>query len=125
MISLNFRDGRPLYEQICASVRRAISTGAMQPGDKLPSVRELATSLAINPNTIQRAYRMLESEGWIMSAPGKGSFAAGVPQTAALKLKSLYAALDEAVNQLIEAGEGRETIAARILKGVDTDAESK
>lgn len=125
MISLNFRDGRPLYEQICASVRRAISTGAMQPGDKLPSVRELATSLAINPNTIQRAYRMLESEGWIMSAPGKGSFAAGVPETAALKLKSMYAALDEAVNQLVEAGEGRETIAARILKGVDTDAESK
>ncbi len=125
MISLNFRDGRPLYEQICASVRRAISTGAMQPGDKLPSVRELATSLAINPNTIQRAYRMLESEGWILSAPGKGSFAAGVPETAALKLKSLYAALDDAVAQLVEAGEDRETIIAHIGKGAENNAESK
>lgn len=48
----------------------------MQPGEKLPSVRELAVSLAINPNTIQRAYHELESEGYIVSVPGKGSFCA-------------------------------------------------
>ncbi len=122
MISLNFRDSRPLYEQICSSLRRAISTGAMQPGDKLPSVRELATSLAINPNTIQRAYRTLEAEGWILSAPGKGSFAAGVPETAQLKLDALYAALDKAVAELIDAGESRQALIARITKGDEQDA---
>ena len=75
MITLNYRDGRPIYEQVKDDLRRLVVTGAMQPGEKLPSVRELAVSLAINPNTIQRAYSELESEGYAASVPGKGSFA--------------------------------------------------
>ncbi|MEG1593424.1 MAG: GntR family transcriptional regulator [Oscillibacter sp.] len=76
MISLNYRDSRPIYEQIRDELRKLIVTGALGPDDKLPSVRALATQLAINPNTIQRAYNELESEGYIYSVPGKGSFAA-------------------------------------------------
>ncbi len=76
MISINYRDARPIYLQVKDSLRRLIMTGAMPPGTKLPSVRELAASLAINPNTIQRAYRELETEGYILSIAGKGSFAA-------------------------------------------------
>ena len=64
MVTINYRDGRPIYEQVKDDLRRLVVTGAMQPGEKLPSVRELAVSLAINPNTIQRAYRELESEGY-------------------------------------------------------------
>ena len=60
MVTINYRDGRPIYEQVKDDLRRLVVTGAMQPGEKLPSVRELAVSLAINPNTIQRAYRELE-----------------------------------------------------------------
>ena len=52
-----------------------VVTGALAPGEKLPSVRSMAASLAINPNTIQRAYTELESDGFILSIPGKGSFA--------------------------------------------------
>ena len=74
MISLNYRDSRPIYEQIKDGLRRLIITGAMQPDEKLPSVRAMAGQLAINPNTIQRAYAELESEGYIYSVPGKGSF---------------------------------------------------
>ena len=74
MISINYRDPRPIYEQVKESLRRLIVTGALPPREKLPSVRELASSLAINPNTIQRSYRELESEGYIISMPGKGSF---------------------------------------------------
>ena len=77
MISLNYRDSRPIYEQIKDGLRRLIVTGAMAPDEKLPSVRALATQLSINPNTIQRAYNELENEGYIYSVPGKGSFAAG------------------------------------------------
>lgn len=77
MISLNYRDSRPIYEQIRDELRKLIVTNALGPDDKLPSVRALATQLAINPNTIQRAYNELESEGYIYSVPGKGSFAAG------------------------------------------------
>lgn len=76
MISINYRDSRPIYQQIKDSLRRLIVTGAIAAGSKMPSVRELAASLAINPNTIQRAYRELESEGYILSIAGKGSFAA-------------------------------------------------
>jgi len=74
LISINFRDRRPIYEQVRDSFRQLIITGAMPAGEKIPSVRELSQSLAINPNTIQRAYRELESEGYICSVPGKGSF---------------------------------------------------
>ena len=72
VISLNYRDSRPIYEQIKDGLRRLIVTGAMAPDEKLPSVRALATQLSINPNTIQRAYNELENEGYIYSVPGKG-----------------------------------------------------
>lgn len=77
MINLNYRDSRPIYEQIQDELRKLIVSGAIAAGDRLPSVRALATQLAINPNTIQRAYNELENEGYIDSVPGKGSFAAG------------------------------------------------
>ncbi|MBQ1742881.1 MAG: GntR family transcriptional regulator [Oscillospiraceae bacterium] len=75
MITLNYRDARPIYEQVRDGLRRLIVSGAIADGEKLPSVRALATQLAINPNTIQRAYNELESEGYAVSVPGKGSFA--------------------------------------------------
>ena len=81
MISLNYRDSRPIYEQIRDELRKLIVTGAIGVDDKLPSVRALATELAINPNTIQRAYNELETEGYLDSVPGKGSFACR-PQSA-------------------------------------------
>ena len=74
MIVLDYRDSRPLYQQVKDSLRRMMLTGLLEPDEKLPSVRSLATQLAINPNTIQRAYRELEAEGYICSVPGRGSF---------------------------------------------------
>ena len=74
MITLNYRDARPIYEQVRDGLRKLIITDALTDGEKLPSVRSLASQLAINPNTIQRAYNELESEGWCISVPGKGSF---------------------------------------------------
>ena len=68
MISLNYRDSRPIYEQIRDGLRKLIVTGALSADEKLPSVRALAAQLAINPNTIQRAYNELEGEGYIYSA---------------------------------------------------------
>ena len=123
MVTLNYRDGRPISEQISASFRKAISAGVLQAGEKLPSVRELAGSLAINPNTIQRAYRMLEEEGWIVSVSGKGSFAAGVPQTEALRVERLFQTLLETAAALEEAGVDRGAIAERIREGGKADVE--
>ena len=76
MLNLDYRDARPIYEQVRDGLRRLMVTGVIREGEKLPSVRALASSLAINPNTIQRAYESLEAEGYVCSVPGKGSFAA-------------------------------------------------
>ena len=62
MITLNYRDARPIYEQVRDGLRRLIVSGAIADGEKLPSVRALASQLAINPNTIQRAYSELETD---------------------------------------------------------------
>ena len=75
MFTLNYRDSQPIYGQIKDGLRRMIVSGALEPGEKLPSVRAMAMDLAINPNTIHRAYSELEAEGFIYSIPGKGSFA--------------------------------------------------
>ena len=84
MISLNYRDSRPIYEQIRDGLRKLIVTGALSADEKLPSVRALAAQLAINPNTIQRAYNELEGEGYISSVPGMARSAAahGAPDSA-------------------------------------------
>ena len=75
MFTINYRDPRPVYEQIMDELRKMIISGVFAPDEKLPSVRELAAQLAINPNTIQRAYRELEQSGYIYSVAGKGNFA--------------------------------------------------
>lgn len=86
MIRLDYRDARPIYEQVRDGLRSLMVTGVLAAGEKLPSVRSLATELAINPNTIQRAYAELESEGYVVSVTGKGSFVAeGDTQNAARK----------------------------------------
>lgn len=74
MIQLDFGDHRPLYEQIKDKIKELIINGVLSENESIPSVRELATSLAINPNTIQKAYKELESEGYIYSLKAKGSF---------------------------------------------------
>ena len=75
MFQLNYRDTRPFYEQIKDNLRQLLVTHSISENEKLPSVRELASVLTINPNTIQRAYRELETEGYIYTVPGKGTFA--------------------------------------------------
>ena len=74
MLVLNKFDPRPIYEQVKENIKKQIVTGVLSGGDQLPSVRELATQLVINPNTIQKAYHELESEGYIYKIAGKGTF---------------------------------------------------
>ena len=117
MVTINYRDGRPIYEQVKDALRRLVVTGAMQPGEKLPSVRELAVSLAINPNTIQRAYRELESEGYIVSVPGKGSFCAQFSPQSDPRREELLARLEETVRELRWLGVSEEEIIEKIGGG--------
>ena len=116
MIHLDHRDSRPIYEQIADAFRRQISTGVLHPGDKLPSVRELSTQLTINPNTIQRACRELEADGWIESIPGKGSF---VRAKTGNDEDRLWQTLDDTVRQLLTRGVTTEELIRRITGGAD------
>ena len=103
MITIDYKDRRPIYEQIKNGLKRLIVTGALKEGDKLPSVRSLATELAINPNTIQKAYNELENAGVIYAVKGKGNFVAD--DAAKLKEEKLRALLDALAQQVIQAME--------------------
>ena len=74
MISINFGSRTPVYQQLYDDVVRLASLGILKSNTKLPPVRVLATELGINPNTVQKAYKMLESDGYIYSTVGRGSF---------------------------------------------------
>lgn len=121
MVTINYRDSRPIYEQVKDDLRRLVVTGALHPGERLPSVRELAGQLAINPNTIQRAYRELESEGYIISVPGKGSFAAQREAADDPRRTELVARLRETVRELRWLGMTAEEICAEIGGMTDGD----
>jgi GntR family transcriptional regulator len=116
LIQLNYRDSRPIYEQVKDGFRHLIIQEVMTKEEKLPSVRELATSLAINPNTIQRAYRELEQEGYIYTVPGKGSFVAGVPEQDGARKRELLEVLDKTVEELLFLGMGWGELVERIRK---------
>lgn len=76
MIVLDYQDRRPLYEQVTEKFRTLIYQGVLPADSRIPSVRQLAMDLSINPNTIQRAYMTLEQEGLIYPVKGKGNFVA-------------------------------------------------
>ena len=114
MLNLDYRDARPIYEQVRDNLRRLMVSGAIQEGEKLPSVRSLASNLAINPNTIQRAYESLEAEGYVYSIPGKGSFAAprtGVDEERRVRLLGQF---DSLTAELLYLGVTRDRLIARI-----------
>ena len=122
MIHLDYRDARPIYSQIVDGFRDQIRSGVPQREDKLPSVRELASMLTINPNTIQRAYRQLEAEGWIATVPGKGCFVCGAPDTTAEDREDLLNQFDNIAAALLSLGLTREELSARLTRGGDPNA---
>lgn len=122
MVLLDYRDARPIYTQIVDGFREQILSGILREGERLPSVRELAVELSINPNTIQRAYRQLELEGWIATVPGKGCFVCGSSMAMERERERHLRALDEAAAALTALGMPRQELAARVMKEEDTDA---
>ena len=117
MVHLDYRDARPIYAQIADGFREQIRSGVLGDGERLPSVRELAMELTINPNTIQRAYRELELQGWIASVPGKGSFVCGIPTAATAEQRALLENFDKTAAALLRLGLTREALIARLEKG--------
>ena len=119
MLTLNYRDSRPIYEQIKDGLRRMVVSGALAPDEKLPSVRALATQLSINPNTIQRSYNELEAEGLIYSVPGTGSFVSPDRSADLRRRLELTEKFREIAAELRYLGVGQEELLALIKEVAD------
>ena len=124
MIQVNYRDVRPIYEQIIEDIQKLIITDALLPDEKLPSVRELASKLAINPNTISRAYRELEREGYVYSVCRRGTFVADNRTLKTEHVRALLQDFDETAAELMDLSVEKEALQKRldrIGKGVWND----
>ena len=102
MFDIDVKSRVPIYEQITENVKRLIIQGVLLPEEKLPSVRSLAQELTINPNTIQKAYRELEREGYVISRPGKGSFVNDMTETMNREhIKTLTDEVERLIKELV------------------------
>lgn len=117
MLSINYRDARPIYEQIADSLREQIAKKVLLPDEKLPSVREMASDLSINPNTIQRAIRKLEEEGYLYTVAGRGTFVAAVNHAESPRRKELLMKFDQLVAELAVYGVTTEELVKRMKEG--------
>lgn len=117
MIILDYRDTRPLYEQIVDKFQTLILKGVLEPNAKMPSVRSLAVELSINPNTIQRAYSELERTGFIYTVKGRGNFVAYDDSLKEVRREEIFDRLDGICREAEELGMTREELSERILHG--------
>ena len=117
MIHINYGHSKPIYEQVKDGLRQLMLSGVLAENAKLPSVRELAVKLTINPNTIQRAYRELEAEGYIVSVPGKGSFVASNNSALEARMAELRETFLTAAAELRAAGVSEAELMAMLKKG--------
>ena len=127
MIQLNYRDPRPIYEQVKDGIRKQAYSGVIGPDEKLPSVRELAMKLAINPNTISRAYKDLEQEGFLYTVTGKGTFINQEYDLNDSRKEELWQQFEKAAKALIELSVSDEEFEKRIssLRGLTTTGKEK
>lgn len=118
MYSLDLTSRAPIYEQLYNNVVRLISAGALKPSDKLPPVRTLACELSVNPNTVSKAYKLLEQDGYICSAVGKGSFVSSNLDALDAEKQLALEKLDRALNSAVNIGLTKNEIIDRVNKAL-------
>lgn len=110
MIFIDYKDRRPLYEQVEERFQELILKGVLEPDSQLPSVRNLAMDLSINPNTIQRAYTELERQGYIYSVKGKGSFIAANDHLVQSRKEEIFGSLIKLIREAKDIGITKEQL---------------
>lgn len=124
MLEIDPRSREPIYEQLLNGITDMILHGVLRRDEKLPSVRQMAADLAINPNTIQKAYAILEDRGLIYSRQGRGSFVAmDADEVGRLRARADFAALDAALERLSDLQVDRETVTDHIKDWYDKKEE--
>ena len=121
MFEINLKSRKSIFEQIVDGFKELIVSGVLKPGDKIPSVRDLSGQLTVNPNTIQKAYRQLDQEGWIYSASGLGSFVSERPRELPdeKKLEELTAQIASLAKQMEYLGLAKEEVMGRIASAIE------
>lgn len=114
MIVLDYRDKRPIYEQVVEKLERLIINGVLETDARMPSVRTFAMELSVNPNTIQRAYALLEQEGYLYTVSGRGSFVAPGSEWRENKQCRILQEWEGMTRQAKEAGIAKELLQRRI-----------
>ena len=114
-ISIDYTKREPIYEQIVKEVEKLITLGVLTPGSQIPSVRALAYDLGINPNTVKKAYDMLEENGLIISKSTKGTFISDdVSMAKKQKIEELMEKIQDIIKELESYGLTREEIINRL-----------
>ena len=116
MIIIDYKDARPIYEQVVDKFQKLILTGVLEPNTRMPSVRSLAVELSLNPNTIQRAYAELERQGFIYTVKGRGNFVAYDEKLLDVRKEQLLGKLRELVREAKEIGIGKRELAGWLMK---------
>ena len=114
MIQLNYKEARPLYEQIKESIRKMVISNAFLADEKLPSVREIASQLAVNPNAIERAYQELEQDGYVYRRKDEGTFVAKENRVNEMRRRELMQKFDLVVRELSELSVSSNELAERV-----------
>lgn len=114
MIQLNYKEARPLYEQIKESIRKMVISNAFLADEKLPSVREMASQLAVNPNAIERVYQELEQDGYVYRRKDEGTFVAKENRVNEMRRRELMQKFDLVVRELSELSVSSNELAERV-----------
>lgn len=110
MFVMQLEGGAPIYEQLITRITELISNGTLRENEKLPAVREVAKSLGVNPNTVQKAYAMLEQDGLIYSIPAKGSYVGKAEHTEEIIKRKILGTLSVNISEALKAGVTEEEI---------------
>lgn len=124
MILLDYKDSRPIYEQVGERLKEMMILGVLEEDGQMPSVRSLAMELSINPNTIQRAYAELERNGFIYSVKGRGSFVGSINRLREAKRQELMGEMKGLAKEAKSLGMSREEFAQAAVQGYDEGGET-
>lgn len=119
MILLDYRDKRPIYEQVVEKLEHLIVSGGLEPLTKMPSVRSLAMELSVNPNTVQRAYAQLEQDGYLYTVSGRGSFVTAENEWRENRQAKMLQEWESVTRKAREAGIGKERLLAALERIYD------
>lgn len=104
MLNIDYKSDLPIYEQVMNGILQLAALGILKPGEQLPSVRAIASEAGVNPNTVQKAYALLEKDGVICSVKGKGSFLADAADVLKSRRSAALQSVLKAVSEALQAG---------------------